>query len=137
MERNRKIYFLLIVLTIIIGLLSRSDMIPEFIYPFLGDYLYAIMYFFIAGFVFSEMESWKIALVSIFICYAIELAQFYQADWIENIRSYKLGGLILGHSFLWSDMICYTLGRMTGYYWEVYFCRKNKLDNFMKHAESF
>jgi hypothetical protein len=33
-----------------------------------------------------------------------------QTDWLNTIRSVKLGGLILGYTFLWSDMLCYLVG---------------------------
>ena len=104
----------MIILTIIIGLLSRTNLVPKLIYPYLGDYFYALMCFFIIGFLLPKMETLKIAIISISICYIIELSQLYQSDWINNIRNNKLGGLILGFGFLWSDIISYTLGGITG-----------------------
>ena len=124
MKRNRKIYFILIIFTIALGLLSRTSIIPTIIYPYLGDYLYTILWFFIIGFLFPKMESFKVAIISIITCYAIEFLQFYQADWINHIRSYKIGGLILGYSFLWSDIISYTFGGITGWILEKYIIKK-------------
>ena len=76
------------------------------------------MFFFIIGFLFPNVKTLKIALISISICYIIELFQLYQSEWINNIRNNKLGGLILGFSFLWSDIISYTLGGFTGFIFE-------------------
>ena len=118
MRRNRKIYLGLIIITIIVGILSRTNLIPELIYPYVGDFLYALMFFFIIGFLFPNVKTLKIALISISICYIIELFQLYQSEWINNIRNNKLGGLILGFSFLWSDIISYTLGGFTGFIFE-------------------
>ena len=118
MKRNRKIYLGLIIITIIIGILSRTNLIPELIYPYVGDFFYALMFFFIIGFLFPNMKTLKIALISISICYIIELFQLYQSDWINNIRNNKLGGLILGFGFLWSDIVSYTLGGFTGFIFE-------------------
>ena len=118
MKRNRKIYLGLIIITIIIGILSRTNLIPELIYPYVGDFFYALMFFFIIGFLFPNVKTLKIALISISICYIIELFQLYQSDWINNIRNNKLGGLILGFGFLWSDIISYTLGGFTGFIFE-------------------
>ncbi len=115
MRRNRKIYLGLIIITIILGLLSRTSLTPELIYPYIGDFFYSLMFFFIVGFLFPNMKTLKTALISISICYLIELLQLYQADWINTIRSYKLGGLILGFGFLWSDIISYTLGGLLGF----------------------
>ena len=118
-SRNRKIYFVLIILTIILGLGSRIAIIPVFIYPYLGDYFYTIMYFFIIGFLFPNMKILKVTLISIGLCYVIEIFQLYQADWINNIRSTTLGRLTLGSGFLWSDLISYALGGMTGFLLET------------------
>ena len=42
--------------------------------------------------------------------YLIEISQLYHAPWIDAIRSTALGGLVLGFGFLWSDILCYTVG---------------------------
>jgi hypothetical protein len=130
MKRNRKFYLILIIIAIIFGLISRTNLIPVLIYPYLGDYLYAIMFFFIIGFLFPTVKTLKITLISISICYSIELLQLYQSEWINAIRNNKLGGLILGFDFLWSDLISYTFGGITGYILEKIFHPKqnyNKL----------
>lgn len=125
LKRNRLAYFTLIIITIIIGLISRTEIVPEIIYPYLGDYLYAILFFLIIGFLFNRMKSLKVAIVSILVCYLIEIFQLYDADWINTIRNNKLGALIFGSGFLWSDLVCYTLGGITGYILEsVYFNKK-------------
>ena len=113
--RNRKIYFLLICSTIILGLLSRKALPPNLLDPYLGDFLYALMFFFIVGFLFPKMTTLKVAISSILICYSIELLQLCVADWLNHLKSYKLGGLILGYGFLWSDMLSYTFGGAFGY----------------------
>jgi hypothetical protein len=115
MRRNRKIYLGLILITIIAGMLSRTNLIPKLIYPYAGDFLYALMFFFIIGFLFPNMKTLKTVLVSIGICYIIELLQLYQSEWINNIRNNNLGGLVLGFGFLWSDLFSYTLGGVTGF----------------------
>jgi len=113
-KRNRILYFFLIIATVGLGLTSRADFIPKLIYPFLGDILYSLMIFFIIGFIFTDFSSLKIALISIAICYIIELSQFYEANWIVEIRNNKLGGLLLGYGFLWSDLISYLVGGALG-----------------------
>ncbi len=110
MKRNRVHYTFYILITIAIGLFSRSSWIPELIYPYLGDVLYALMFYFIIGWLFPRMEIYKVALYSIAFCFLIEISQLCQADWLNNIRAYQLGSLILGKGFLWSDLLCYMLG---------------------------
>ncbi|MEO8610423.1 MAG: DUF2809 domain-containing protein [Chloroflexota bacterium] len=54
------------------------------------------------------MESFlRIALA---VTWGIEFSELYQADWINAIRAYKLGGLILGYTFLPSDLLMYLCG---------------------------
>jgi glycopeptide antibiotics resistance protein len=115
MPRNRLTYFLLILITLVVGLFSRSGYVPEPITPYAGDILYTTMYFFAIGWLFPTMSARKVAASSILLCFGIEVLQLYQADWIENIRAYKLGGLILGHGFLWSDLLCYSIGGGLGW----------------------
>ncbi|WP_199851616.1 ribosomal maturation YjgA family protein [Brumimicrobium mesophilum] len=110
-----------------LGLFSRTEFVPKIVYPYLGDYFYAIMIFVIVGFLFNKTTSLKVAIASILICYGIEILQLYQADWINEIRSHRLGALVLGSGFLWSDLVCYTLGGTTGYVLERLFFRKKWL----------
>lgn len=114
MQRNRLYYLLFIFLTIGLGLLSRTRFVPDWLYPYLGDILYALMFFFIIGFLFPKLSTLRVVLVSIGFCFLIELSQLYQADWINTLRSYRLGGLVLGYGFLWSDLVSYTFGGVVG-----------------------
>ena len=61
-----------------------------------------------------KMSSKKVALISILICFLIEFSQLYHAEWIDAIRQTRLGGLILGFGFLWSDLVSYAIGGMMG-----------------------
>lgn len=115
LNRNRTTYAGFILLTIMVGLISRSSIVPEMIHSYLGDALYALMFFFIIGFLFPKHPTLQIAISSIALCFAIELSQLCQADWFNMVRSYRLGGLIFGHTFLWSDLICYAFGGIFGY----------------------
>lgn len=110
-------YFCLTILTMILGLLSRKFMIylPNFIAPYLGDILWATMVYFGFRFLFPKMQKKKGILIAILFSYGIEISQLYQAQWINSIRATTLGSLILGHGFLWSDLVCYTLGIIIGF----------------------
>ena len=121
MKRNRKLYLFFIGLTILLGLLSRTKFIPQIIYPYIGDYFYAVMFFFLTGFVFPLKKPKLILTISLLFCYSIEFLQLYRANWIVNIRNSTMGSLILGHGFLWSDIVSYTLGGFTLYFIEKRF----------------
>jgi hypothetical protein len=95
---------------IALGLASRLDFIPALIYPYLGDTFYAMMIYAIMAIFFNKSSASNLLTLTIIICFTIEASQLYQAEWINQIRQNKLGGLILGFGFLWSDLVSYSIG---------------------------
>lgn len=115
MKRSRVIYFILTIVVIILGLLSRRvEGLPEIISAYSGDILWALMVFLLFAFIFNKKSILFIMLTSIIFSYGIEISQLYHAPWIDDIRGTTLGGLVLGFGFLWGDLICYTLGIIIG-----------------------
>jgi hypothetical protein len=51
-----------------------------------------------------------VAIASLLFCYAIEFSQLYKAPWINDLRHTLFGRLVLGETFLWGDLLCYTIG---------------------------
>jgi Protein of unknown function (DUF2809) len=108
-------YFALIIAVIIIGLLSREfSIIPLWI----GDVLWATMVFFMVRFLFISSSIKKVSIISLAFCYAVEFSQLYQAGWIDNIRHTLFGRLVLGDTFLWGDLLSYTIGIVIGILFE-------------------
>jgi hypothetical protein len=64
---------------------------------------------------FPKWSPFRIALIALGFCYAIEISQLYQQDWLNQIRNTRLGALILGRGFLWTDFLCYTVGIQLAY----------------------
>ena len=125
MNRNRIYYVLITVLTIILGLASRrfADQFPLWVKAYLGDVLWALMVFWMFGFVFKRKRSCTIAAYAMLFSFGIEISQLYHAVWIDGIRNTKIGGLVLGFGFLWSDLMCYTIGITLGFLLETCFNR--------------
>jgi len=111
MLKSRILYFILIVLTIIIGLLSRHY---AFIPLFIGDILWAQMVYFIMRFLFIKATIKCAVIYSLTFCYAIEFSQLYKAPWIDDLRHTLFGRLVLGDTFLWGDLLSYTVGVAIG-----------------------
>lgn len=112
-DRNRFIlYISLLAITVFLGLMSRSSLIevPEFIALYAGDTLWGGMVYWLTCMLLPDRQIKIKVLVAILFSFSIELSQLYQAQWINEIRSYRLGGLILGYGFKLSDLFCYTLG---------------------------
>lgn len=110
----------------ILGLLSRKlDNLPVIVSLYAGDILWALMVFLIVDFVFNNKPILFNISIAIIFSYGIEISQLYHAPWIDSIRNTTLGGLILGFGFLWSDLICYTIGIFIGGIIESIFKRIN------------
>jgi hypothetical protein len=62
------------------------------------------------GLLLPRSSTGTIALLAMALSVAVELSQWYHAPWIDSIRQTTLGALILGFSFLWSDLACYAAG---------------------------
>ena len=115
MRRNRFLYLILIIITIILGLLSRKvSGLPHVISTYSGDVLWAMMVFFIIAFIFNKKSTIFIISWAIIFSYSIEISQLYHAPWIDSIRNTTLGAVVLGFGFLWSDLFCYTVGIIIG-----------------------
>ena len=111
-KNNRISNFIIVVITIILGILSRKfDLIPSFI----GDTLYAVMIYFGMRFIFVNCNKKIAILLALLFCYCIEFQQIYRADWIVQIRRTSIGHYILGQGFLWNDLGCYTIGVFVAY----------------------
>jgi len=121
LNRNRLKYALLIILVIIVGLASRKlkPILPAFINANAGDTLWALMVFLIFCFLYKKSSTIKNAVKAILFSYAIEISQLYHAPWIDNIRTTTLGGLVLGFTFSFSDIVCYSIGIFIGFLVEI------------------
>lgn len=111
----------------VFGLPSRliPQYLPDFYVNYVGDGLWAMAILFGLGLVFRTASTRRLVIVSLAITYAIEFSELYQADWINQLRSVKLIGLILGYTFLWSDLLMYTIGITFGALIEHYILWKN------------
>lgn len=102
--------------TIALGLASRriAPHLPAPVGPFVaayvGDALWAAMVFFGVSTLLPRLAlQWRVALALAY-CVATELSQLYHAPWIDAVRATRLGGLVLGFGFLWSDLVAYAIG---------------------------
>lgn len=111
MRRNKGLYLFLTMLVMILGLLSRKiNSLPYILDKYSGDCLWALMIFLLFIFIFNKRSTIFVGVLALIFSYGIELSQLYHAPWIDSIRDTTLGGLVLGFGFLWSDILCYTIG---------------------------
>jgi hypothetical protein len=83
---------------------------PAWIARYAGDTLWAALVFLMLALFWRRASTMRIGAVAITIALAVEVSQLYHAPWIDAIRATTLGGLTLGSDFLWSDLLCYSIG---------------------------
>lgn len=120
-KRNRKIYAALSLIVIGLGLASRmyGRYLPSWIASYAGDTLWALLVFLMIGFLLPKYKTHKVAFFALAFSFFIEATQLYHAPWIDSIRQYRLAALILGYDFLWSDLLCYSIGIAVGVFVEI------------------
>ena len=120
-KRNRFVYLLLTLLVIILGLASRkfASFLPSFVNLYVGDSLWALTIFCFVGVIFPKAKILQNFLITLIFCYFIEITQLYHSPWIDELRRNQLASLILGRGFLWSDLVCYTVGVTFGLACEI------------------
>jgi Protein of unknown function (DUF2809) len=121
--KKNLLYLGIAIILIPIGMASRTYG-NQFVKLYFGDVLWAMMIYFGLKMLLPN-QSKKVAYLALVFCFLIEFSQLYHAPWIDNIRSNRLGGLVLGFGFLWSDLVCYLLGIGLGYFMDEAFSKRN------------
>lgn len=114
--RRRAIALAAAITTIGLGLASRrfGAALPEFVAAYAGDTLWALLVYLLLTVAAPSAAIAHRALAALAFAFAIEASQLYHAPWIDELRANRLGALILGSGFLWSDLACYAAGIALG-----------------------
>jgi hypothetical protein len=115
-------YLFIALATLLLGLASRIYFPTSgFIHDYLGDAIWAGMVYFGFRMFLNPYPCQKSVNAALVFSFFIELLQLYHATWIDAIRKTRLGGLILGFEFMWSDLVSYTIGILIAFiidnYW--------------------
>jgi hypothetical protein len=110
--KRRLTYLIAALLAVALGLASRHfrSSLPTFLAHYAGDSLWALMVFFLVSCLWPSRPVALRAAVALSFAFLIETSQLYHAPWIDSLRATRLGGLVLGFGFLWSDLACYAVG---------------------------
>ncbi len=111
-ERHRLMWLVLEVGIVAMGLGMRryGSTLSAAVADYGGDTLWALMVFVGIGLVMHRWPTWRVTASALCIAYGTETGQLYHAPWIDHLRQTVVGGLVLGRGFLWSDLVCYTVG---------------------------
>lgn len=115
-RRSRLTYAVAAVIVIVLGLASRKyrSILPGFVGAYSGDTLWALMVFLLACIIWPLASTRRLASSAALFALATEMSQLNHAPWIERLRATRIGGLILGFDFVWSDLLCYAAGVAAG-----------------------
>lgn len=108
--RPRLLLALWLVVLVALGLGSRRPGMPEFCVLYVGDVLWGALFFGVAAFARPAAGTLRLWVAATVTTEVIELSQLYQAPWVQAVRATRVGGLLLGHEFLWSDVVGVALG---------------------------
>jgi hypothetical protein len=115
-SRNRFLYAIFAVAVMSIGLLWRSDFLsmPPDLTKYGGSVWWSFLVFLGCGWVSPHARTWVVALFALGFSTGVELSQLYHAPWIDHLRSFPLGALMLGSTFNWADLLAYASGILAG-----------------------
>jgi hypothetical protein len=102
-------YFILAILLVVTDFLLVNQMHDAIIRPYGGDFIWGIfLYCVVRSFVEGPVK--QIAMgVLVFCCAEEVLQRFHLAD-LLGFRKPSLMRTLIGTSFSWADILCYTLG---------------------------
>lgn len=102
----------LLAVTIALGLATRRfpSRFPSVVATYGGDALWAAMVYWLLAFL-RPSASWRaLAAGALGIASAVECSQLVHTPWLDAVRATRLGALVLGQGFLWSDLVAYAVG---------------------------
>ncbi len=102
--------------TIPLGLGSRrfAAHLPSFVADYAGDALYATLMCSLLRFVCPRARSLWIGLGAFALSALVEVSQALHVGVLDAARATRLGRLVLGTTFVWSDFPCYAAGALLG-----------------------
>ena len=110
--RSRLACASLLIVTVLAGLASRRfpEYQPEFVARYAGDALWAAMVFWGFAILRPGSRARDLGLATLAVSVTVELSQLYRVPWLDAVRATRVGMLVLGQGFLWSDLVCYAAG---------------------------
>lgn len=95
-----------------LGLASRMTVLKEV--PILGEYggdaCWAIAAYALVRVCIPKARIQTVVLIAAAISLAVELSQLVDVTWLNNLRQNTVVRLLIGHGFLWSDLVAYAVG---------------------------
>ena len=107
--------FIVFIIIFIIEVIIAKFVNDRFIRPYGGDILVVmLMYYFVKTFV--QTKPLYIVIGVVFFAYLVEMGQYFNLVEVLNMQDNKIMRTVIGSSFSWGDMVCYTLGGAICYF---------------------
>ena len=104
-----KTYFSFTVLIFLTEVLIALYVHDSFVRPYLGDVLVVILlYCFFKSFL--RLPVLTVAISVLIFSFIVELLQFFNIVEKLNLGHSKIARIVIGTSFSWIDLLCYTVG---------------------------
>tara|TARA_R110002126_G_scaffold82806_4_gene202609 strand:+ start:6284 stop:6691 length:408 start_codon:yes stop_codon:yes gene_type:complete len=112
--RSRLYVFLALVLTIALGLASRSTStnVPGFFAVHAGDALWTVALWLSLALVRPDARSFVLTILALGISFLVEISQLWHPDWLDALRSTTFGALALGTDWDALDPARYVAGAL-------------------------
>ena len=118
MRFNLKYFLITIFVFIIEVLIATTFKNFVFLRSYFGDVLVVVLiYTFIQS--FFEVDKIKTIIGVLIFSFAIEFLQYFHFAEVLGFKENKLAMIVLGNSFSWIDILCYTIGCLAIYVLEV------------------
>ena len=102
-------YFIWAVLLFLTEVCIALFVDDQIVRPYIGDVLVVILiYCFVRSFVVVPV--WTLAICTLLFAYFIELLQYFKIVKVLGLEQFTLARVVIGTSFSWIDMLCYTIG---------------------------
>ncbi|WP_130736226.1 DUF2809 domain-containing protein [Flavobacterium sp. J27] len=109
MFQFKKHYFIATILLFLIEVGIALYIHDDFIRPYLGDVLVVILiYCFIQSFFTFSVKA--TAVFVLLLSFSIEFLQYIHIVEKLGLQKYAIARTVLGTSFSWMDLLCYTIG---------------------------
>lgn len=106
--------FLISIIIFLVEVFIAKFVDDAFVRPYGGDILVVILiYYFVKSFV--EIKPLYLGLGVLFFAYMIEVGQYFRMEEVLGLQEYKIMRIVLGTSFSWIDILCYTIGAIICY----------------------
>jgi hypothetical protein len=109
MFKIRLKYIILTIVLFITEVLIAIYIDDNYIRPYFGDFLVVILiYCFVRG--FFNVDVLKTAICVLIFSYVVEFLQYLHIVNVLGLEKIRIARIIIGSSFSWVDILCYTLG---------------------------